>query len=212
MKTKFPILASLNTALDNLAQQVRPAVVVVKSQRQRAGAGVIWHPDGLVLTNHHVLGKQRPLVQLEDGRELEARVLAADADIDLALLGIPLDRLPAIQAETRLPRVGEMVFAFGHPWGQRSMMTSGVVSALISAQTANRRSLTLLRTDVPLAPGSSGGPLVSAGGRMVGINNMIVGGDQSVAIPVQTIRTFVETHLAAFEEQVWRQAALATLA
>jgi serine protease Do len=205
VKKKITMTEKINTALEALSRKILPALVVVKSHRHRAGAGVIWHADGLILTNHHVLGKRSAWVQIEDGRNLQAKVLADEADLDLALLQIPVIGLPAIEVEEDLPRVGELVFAFGHPWGQRGMITSGVISALVSAQTQARRSLTLLRTDVPLAPGSSGGPLVSARGKMVGINNMVVGGDQSVAIPAQTIRSFVDNVLAAAQDQEWRQ-------
>ena len=187
---------AVDTALQDLAARVLPALVVVKSSRGRTGAGVIWRADGLIVTTYHVLGDHPPQVQLDDGRRLDAQVLAGDADIDLALLAVEAHDLSVLPCDEHLPRVGEMVFAFGHPWGQRGMVTHGVVSAHIQAETQSRRSLTLLRSDVPLAPGSSGGPLVTAGGRLAGINNMIVGGDQSMSIPAGAVLEFVNEYLS----------------
>jgi serine protease Do len=87
--------------------------------------------------------------------------------------------------------VGELVFAFGHPWGQRNTVTRGIVSALAFAQNRRGEMLPIVRSDVPLAPGNSGGPLVNANGEVVGINAMIVGGDQSVSIAVSVVNDFV---------------------
>ncbi len=202
----LPILKLLNTNLDELVKRIQDALVVVLSGGARTGAGVIWQQNGLVLTNHHVLDKHNPIVLLNDGRQLTAQVLASDPDIDLALLGITADKLTSIGHGRRLPRIGELVFAFGHPWGQRNMVTSGIVSALITAQTRKRRSLTLLRTDLALAPGNSGGPLVTASGDMVGINNMIVGGDQSVAIPITTIHDFIAENQFTLKDLEWKKA------
>ena len=200
------VLKILNTNLDQLVKRIHNALVMVISGRARSGAGVIWNQNGMLVTNFHVLDKHNPFVILNDGRQLEAEVLAADPDVDLALLGINAGQLTSIEPRLSLPRIGELVFAFGHPWGQRNMVTSGIISALISAQTSNRRDLTLLRTDLSLAPGNSGGPLVTAAGEMVGINNMIVGGDQSVAIPVTTIQDFINDYQISLKDLAWKKA------
>jgi len=91
---------------------------------------------------------------------------------------------------TQEPRPGEMVFAYGHPWGQRNVLTGGVLSAVTTART-RKGELKILRSDVQLAPGNSGGPLLNAAGEVVGLNAMIFGGDQSVAIPASIIREFL---------------------
>lgn len=200
------VLKILNTNLDELVKRINNTLVMVLSGGVRTGAGVIWNQNGLLVTNFHVLDKHNPYVLLNDGRQLEAQVLATDPDVDLALLGINTQDLTSIQHGQSLPRIGELVFAFGHPWGQRNMVTSGIVSALISAQTSKRRNLTLLRTDLSLAPGNSGGPLVTAVGDMVGINNMIVGGDQSVAIPVTTIQDFINEYQISLKDLAWKKA------
>jgi serine protease Do len=89
-----------------------------------------------------------------------------------------------------------MVFAFGHPWGQRNTVTRGIVSALASAQNRSGAKVPIVRSDVPLAPGNSGGPLVNASGEVIGINAMIIGGDQSVSIAASVARDFVRKALA----------------
>jgi serine protease Do len=89
-----------------------------------------------------------------------------------------------------------MVFAFGHPWGQRNTVTRGIVSALVTAQNRRGDKLPIVRSDASLAPGNSGGPLVNASGELVGINAMIVGGDQSVSIAASVATDFVKKAMA----------------
>ncbi len=102
------------------------------------------------------------------------------------------DLPPALIADSRSLRVGQMVLAVGHPWGQRGVVTAGIISGLSSAQTNGpRRSVPVIRSDVTLAPGNSGGPMVNAVGGVVGINTMIIGGDLGVAIPSQLVSAFV---------------------
>lgn len=171
----------------------RPSLVAVFAKRFGAGAGILWSAEGLVLTNRHVLGRQKVRVLLADERSFEAEVIATDEEIDLALLRIPAEDLPAarIADSTRL-RVGELVFTLGHPWGQRNASSMGIVSHLGSAQSRGARGvIPVIRTDATLAPGNSGGPLLNAAGEVVGINTMIVGGDQGVAIPSAVALDFV---------------------
>ena len=182
--------------IDELVQQVLPSLVVVRGHRFGAGAGIVWTVDGLVLTNNHVVGRRTPIVVLQDDREFESRLLARDPDVDLALLSIDAAGLTPLRPAPASPRVGEMVFAFGHPWGQRNTVTRGIVSALVSAQNRRGDRLPVIRSDAPLAPGNSGGPLVSASGEVVGINAMIIGGDQSVSIAASVARDFVTRALA----------------
>jgi serine protease Do len=185
------VSALIAPALDELLERIRPLLVVVRSGRRGAGAGLLAG-DCLVLTNAHVAGRGRHLqVVLDDGSEFDARLLRSDPQVDLALLQIPSNGHPAAVLAEAMPRPGEMVFAFGHPWGQRSVLTGGVLSALTSARTP-RGEIQLLRADLQLAPGNSGGPLLNAAGEVIGLNAMILGGDQSLAIPVSLIRSFLE--------------------
>jgi serine protease Do len=182
--------------IEELVQQVLPSLVVVRGHRFGAGAGIVWDANGLILTNNHVVGRRLPIVLLQDDREYESRLLARDPDVDLALLSIDTTQLTPLQPASISPRVGEMVFAFGHPWGQRNTVTRGIVSALVSAQNRRGDKLPVIRSDVTLAPGNSGGPLVNASGEVVGINAMIIGGDQSVSIAASVARDFVNKTLA----------------
>ena len=182
--------------IDELVQGVMPSLVIVRGHRFGAGAGIVWEANGLILTNNHVVGRQMPRVILQNDGEYEARLLARDPDVDLALLSIDVTGLTPLKPVSASPRVGEMVFAFGHPWGQRNTVTRGIVSALVSAQNRRGDTLPVVRSDAPLAPGNSGGPLVNAKGEVVGINAMIIGGDQSVSIAASVAKDFVGKALA----------------
>lgn len=188
--------------MNELVQQVLPSLVVVRGHRFGAGAGIVWDANGLILTNNHVVGRRLPIIVLQDDREYESRLLARDPDVDLALLSIDATQLTPLKPASVSPRVGEMVFAFGHPWGQRNTITRGIVSALVSAQNRRGDKLPVIRSDAPLAPGNSGGPLVNASGEVVGINAMIVGGDQSVSIAASVARDFVNKALANQKNKV----------
>ena len=181
--------------ISDLVERVLPSLVVVRGRRFGAGAGIIWDTNGLILTNSHVVGRHTPVVVLQDDGEYQARLVARDQDVDLALLSIEAAGLPPLKAAAVMPRVGEMVFAFGHPWGQRNTVTRGIVSALVSAQTRGGDRLPVIRSDTPLAPGNSGGPLINARGEVVGVNAMIVGGDQSVSIAASVVTEFVKKAL-----------------
>ena len=196
------VQALINTSLDDLLAHIRPILVVVYNGRRGAGAGV-FVGDGLVLTNNHVVARGRSYkVTLEGDASFEARVLAHDPDVDLALLEIPANGHPAAVFSKRDVRPGELVFAYGHPWGQRNVLTSGVLSAITIART-RRGEIPILRTDVHLAPGFSGGPLLDAAGEVIGINTMIVGGDQSVAVSSSVILEFLEKNRQPTPEAVF---------
>ena len=182
--------ALLNAALDELLQRVRPVLALVSNGRRGAGAGVLAG-DGQVLTNLHVVGRARSVqVLLDDGSSYDARVIASDPAVDLALLQIPGNGHAALVFSSSAPRPGELVYAFGHPWGQRNVLTGGVLSAVTSLR-GRHGEVPVLRADVQLAPGNSGGPLLNASGEVIGLNAMIFGGDQSVAIPSSLLRSFL---------------------
>ena len=186
----------LTAALDELLGRIRPVLAVVMDKRRGAGAGILVG-NGLVLTNAHVAGSGRSLqVVLADDKNYPAKLVASDPAVDLALLQIPANGHSTAVLSEETPHPGEMVFAFGHPWGQRNVLTGGVLSAVTSLRGRGGE-IPVLRADVQLAPGNSGGPLLNAAGEVIGLNAMIFGGDQSVAIPAGLIREFMET---AFEK------------
>lgn len=180
----------LNSALEELLERIRPVLVLVHNGRRGAGAGVLAG-EGQVLTNLHVVGRARSVqVVLHDDTTYNARVIASDPRVDLALLQLPANGNAAAVFSSGTPRPGELVYAFGHPWGQRNVLTGGVLSAVASVRGRNGE-VPILRADVQLAPGNSGGPLLNAAGEVIGLNAMIFGGDQSVAIPSSLIRSFL---------------------
>jgi serine protease Do len=181
----------------------RPSVVTVFGKRYGAGAGILWSADGLVLTNRHVISRRAGVarVLLADERQFEAELIAVDEEVDLALLQINAQDMPAANiADSRELRVGEMVFTLGHPWGMRGAASFGIVSQLGNARTNGERGLIpVIHTDARLAPGNSGGPLLNSAGEVVGINTMIVGGDQGIAIPSAVALDFVASVKANVE-------------
>src|SRR2546421_12447288 len=118
-----------SSALVELFNKVQPSIVQVGIQGRGGGTGVIWNTDGRIITNAHVVANEQARIQvhLTDGRTLEAKVLNRDPRLDLAMLKVKGDNLKALSIgdSTRL-RIGEWVFAIGHPWGQRWVVTAGV--------------------------------------------------------------------------------------
>jgi serine protease Do len=180
-------------ALSEVIISLRRSLVVVHNGHQSAGAGIVWQSEGKIITNFHVIAHGRPMVTLPDGQGLPARVIAQEPEIDLALLQVDSVDLPAVSiANSRDIHVGQIVLAIGHPWGQRAVVTGGIISGMGTAAVRGRRKvIPIIRSDVILAPGNSGGPLVNAAGGVLGINTLIVGGDLGVAIPSQLVDDFI---------------------
>ena len=143
------------------------------------GSGVLVSPEGLVLTNAHVVERgARFRVQLLDGRELSARVLGTDASTDLAVLQVETrERLPFLPlGRSDDLMIGETVIAIGNPFGLAHTVTTGVVSALHRRIGDARRALfDVIQTDASINPGNSGGPLINIQGQLVGVNTAILG-------------------------------------
>jgi serine protease Do len=184
----FLVSGAVAEEMAALVEQARSHVVMVRSAEGRgAGAGVIWRSDGGIVTNAHVVAHSRGgvVVHLNDGREFPARVVNQNNALDLALLQVEATDLPAAPvADSTHLRVGELVFAIGHPWGQRDSASAGIISGLGTIGVPHTgRNAQYIRSDVALGPGNSGGPLLNARGEVVGINAMVFGGDMGVAIP-----------------------------
>ena len=166
-----------------MIEDVQRSVVQVRSSGRGIGAGVIWPGDGLVLTNHHVISGRRSRgnirVALHDGRTLDADVVKSGRNLDLALLRLEGDYgdLPAAPVgDSDALRVGELVYAIGHPWGSVGAVSAGIVGGVGELRGPGRNSSArYVRSDVALAPGNSGGPLLNARGEVVAINAMIFG-------------------------------------
>ncbi len=163
------------------------------------GSGVILSPDGIVVSNYHVVGQATEIrVVLSDRREFDARVILADAETDMAVLRLEdAPPLPALDfADSDGVEVGDLVLAIGNPFGVGQTVTSGIVSGLARSGNVQGRAGYFIQTDAPINPGNSGGALVDMAGRLVGINTMIVtrsGGSNGIgfAIPANLVRQYV---------------------
>jgi Do/DeqQ family serine protease len=168
-------------------------------QQVGLGSGVIVAPEGYLLTNHHVVEDATEIeVQLADGRQVRARLVGSDAETDIAVLKIDLDRLPVIAlGETRALQVGDAVLAIGNPFNVGQTVTAGIVSALDRSQAGSSPFQNFIQTDAAINPGNSGGALVDVRGALVGINTAIYsrsGGSLGIgfAVPVDTARQVME--------------------
>jgi len=215
----FDLSNTLAGAIEEVFQRARRSLVVVHNGRQGAGAGIVWRQGGIVVTNYHVIQRGRLQIALleETGRAVDrgypAQVLVAAPEIDLAVLRVDLppgqsESLPVAPiADSRALRVGQIALAIGHPWGQLGAVSLGVITGVGQVQVEhrppvrwsflNRGSIEVIRSDVHLAPGNSGGPLMNAVGGVIGINTMIVGGDLGIAIPSHVVNALVEEVLRA---------------
>jgi serine protease Do len=192
------LLAQLNAEMAAVVQRVRPSLVEIENGRGGVGAGTIWHPDGLIVTNAHVVGRRRLTVTLADGRTLPARLLAHGASLDLAALAVEAQHLPTIElGRSQRLQAGQWVLALGHPWGVPGAVTAGVVIGLGPHPEGILPRRDLIQVNLPLRPGHSGGPLVDARGRLVGINTMMSGPEVGLAVPVHAAKRFLRRELGS---------------
>jgi serine protease Do len=228
-------LPSRRSDIVEVVQKVAPAVVNISAEQtvrrrpslmdefffgidprsrrsQSLGSGVIIRPEGIILTNDHVIsGASRILATTKDGRELDCQVVGSDADNDLAVLRVRNSRgsLPTIHLGTSSDLlIGETIIAIGNPFGLSNTVTAGVVSALgRSVPGENRRMYTdFVQIDAPINLGNSGGPVVNIQGDMIGVATSIIGGAQGIgfAIPVDRARRIVDDLLRYGEVRaVW---------
>src|SRR5262250_85791 len=183
-------------AVSSVVETVGPAVVRVDrggSGRNRdrggTGSGVVISPDGLVLTNAHVVNGAHDIHLTDtEGRTTEARLLGIDPDTDLALLRADAARSLAFArlGNSKGLRRGQLAVAIGNPLGFESTVTTGVISALGRSLRARTGRLIedVIQTDAALNPGNSGGPLVSSRGEVIGINTAVIAGAQGICFAV----------------------------
>jgi S1-C subfamily serine protease len=186
-----------SNAVIDVTERVGPAVVRVETgsgarngrERGGLGSGIVISPDGLVLTNSHVVESSKQIrLRDNEGIVTDARVLGVDPDTDLALLRADgaRDLRYARLGNSKSLRRGQLVVAIGNPLGFESTVTAGVVSALgRSIRSVSGRTIEdVIQTDAALNPGNSGGPLVSSAAEVIGINTAIISGAQGICFAV----------------------------
>lgn len=175
-----------------------------KRVQNSLGSGVILRPEGIIVTNNHVIDKADQItVVLSDRRELDAKVILADDKTDLAILrvepvGEPLPFLKLRDSDDL--EVGDLVLAIGNPFGVGQTVTSGIVSALARAAEGVSDFSFFIQTDAAINPGNSGGALISMDGRLIGVNTAIFsksGGSMGIgfAIPANMVSRVVDSAL-----------------
>jgi S1-C subfamily serine protease len=204
-----PTLVGTKADVVAVADRVRPAIVQLKVERGRSGSGsgVLFRSDGHLLTNAHVVeGATSVTVVLSSGRELDARVVGSDAVSDTAVVKIDGGPFPVAELGSTVDlKVGQEAIAIGSPLGLSGgpSVTAGVVSALhrsLSTRTGQQLA-DMVQTDAPIAPGSSGGALLDAGGRVIGITTAVAVSDAGAdgfgfATPIDAARSAAEQLIA----------------
>ncbi|MBN9479287.1 MAG: trypsin-like peptidase domain-containing protein [Bordetella sp.] len=226
---------SLKTSFAPVVREAAPAVVNISArgvQRVRdpffelfgggpqsrvtgsIGSGVIVRPDGIVVTNNHVIQNMQEIrVTLNDRREYPAKVLLADERSDIAVLQLEnLDGdLPVLRIDDQeQQQVGDLVLAIGNPFGVGQTVTNGIISALNRTETGISDSGSFIQTDAPINPGNSGGALVDMDGDLIGINTAIfsrTGSSSGVgfAVPASMVRRVVDSAVGGAKsvERAW---------
>jgi len=201
------LLEQLNLEMGDVVDKARRSLVQVHNGRRGAGSGTIWHRDGLIVTNAHVVsgrghrhGPSRELrVTLPDGTTLPARLLARDEVRDVAALLVQAKDLTPIELGTsRDLQPGQWVLAVGYPWGVAGAATAGIVIGtgedLPETPSPARE---WIAVSLGLRPGHSGGPLVDVQGRLVGVNTMMAGPEVGMAVPVHVVKEFLRRELGS---------------
>jgi S1-C subfamily serine protease len=185
------VLQNLSNELAQTVETAGASIVRVEARRRQSATGVIWSADGLIVTAHHVVERDDNIkVGLPDGRSVSATLVGRDPSTDIAVLRADASGLtPATWTENGSVKVGHLVLAVGRP-EQGLQATLGIISALGESWRtgAGGHIDQYIQTDVIMYPGFSGGPLVSAGGQIIGLNTSAMMRDAAITIPAATLK------------------------
>ena len=191
------LLAKLNTEMADVAEGARRGLVRIQN-RHGTGSGIICHPDGLIVTNAHVVARGPLQVVFPDGNTLNGKLLSRDTNRDLAALSVDATGLPVVPfGESKNLQPGEWVLAIGNPWGVQGAATAGVVIGSSRGRDLTPGDREWISVSLPLRPGHSGGPLLDAHGEVVGINTMMNGPEVGMAVPVHVVKAFLRETLGS---------------
>lgn len=187
MRTRLAQVLAAEIA--QVAARARDWVVAVRAGGHGGGSGVIWSADGLVVTNHHVARFSRAEIVLPDGQRVSGQVVQRAPDHDLAVLRIaaPGPLRPARPRAVETLRVGEIALAVGNPLGQRGAVAFGLVTGLGRATWTGQQPSPVIVADLTLYPGNSGGALLDAEGRLLGLTTMVMPPGIALAVPASTV-------------------------
>jgi S1-C subfamily serine protease len=217
-----PLLDAYSQAVIEVAERMRPTVVNVSVWGRRRspwedppngnGSGIIIAPDGLIVTNNHVVeGSRKVEVTFADGEVAEAEILGTDAASDLAMLRANASGLQtATLGDSTQLRVGQLVLAIGSPYGFQSTVTAGVISALGRSMRsmAGRLIDNVIQTDAAINPGNSGGPLATSHAQVVGINTAAIGRGAGIGFSIPVNDTTRRILSALISYGIYRRAYL----
>lgn len=184
------LLTGVSDELANAVERAGSGVVTVEARRRQPATGIIWSPDGLIVSANHVVERDEEIgIGLPDGRDVEATLIGRDQGSDIVVLKIAAaDLAPLARSETE-PRVGQLSLAIGRPGPSGVMASLGVISTvagplrLHGGGTLER----YVRADVAMLPGFSGGPLIDASGNLIGLNSSTLGRFGGITVLAESI-------------------------
>ena len=188
----FNNLQALSDEFASLVEQISQSVVRVDARHRVAGTGIIWSADGVIVTADHVVEREEGIeVLLPTGVSAKAELIGRDPSTDVAALRVSASGLATANwLEPAQLKSGHIAFAVGKPWDNTPIVSGGIISAVGVGMRGHGRN-GFVQSDVVMLPGFSGGPLVDASARVIGMNSSVLGRGVSLAIPVETMKRVV---------------------